>query len=79
MADSKTALIAEKKSGWLSGLSNLGSFAAQTFAAYQTARAAPATVAPAPTPTPTPTSSRVPTLLVLGGAGVLAFLVLRRR
>lgn len=85
MAESKTELAAAKKSGLLAGLQGLGSFIGQTFVAYQTAKAPPATIAPAPAPTPlmattssSPSSGLSPSL-VIAGAAVLGFLVLRRR
>jgi hypothetical protein len=86
MAESKVELVAEKKSGWLSGLSNLGSFALNTWTQYQTNKAQPATVAPAPAylvgpETTTSTSSSTPRVrpIYVVGAVVLGVLLLRRR
>jgi len=77
MADSKTELVAAKKGGLLSGLGNIGSFLGRTFVAYKTSLAEPATIAPAPPP-PQPTSMMTPTLVIVGAA-VVGFLLLRRR
>jgi hypothetical protein len=79
----KAELVTEKKSGLLEGLKNIGGFLGQTFVAYQTAKAQPLTVTAAPAPTSTSSStsggSRLPPVLVIGGAVVLGAILLRRR
>lgn len=77
LAKKQSLVAAKKPSTW----DQVGGFLGQVLAGYSTASAPPASVAPAippPAPASSPSSLLSPTVII-AGAGLLAFLLLRRR
>ena len=79
-AAKKQGLLEKKKPGLLS---QVGGFLGETLAAYQTARATPATITPAPitlvSPAPASSGTLLSPTVVIVGAAALGFLLLRQR